>query len=137
MSCQIPPPQAQDQWRRPAWGPAWPRRRAERGGGGAHGRALAEHDVGVARRTDQLDAEPLDIIIGRQDIEHFNVAAVAPAAVGVIDPRATGRTSFWQEVLEHSWSVQFDVDVVHHRRRPQEMRFERKIQRSFCRSSKR
>ena len=56
-------------------------------GRGAHRRALAEHHIGVARRADQLDAEALDVVVGREDVEHFDVAAVAAAAVGVIDPQ--------------------------------------------------
>ena len=39
----------------------------------------------MARRPDQLDAEALDVVIGGEDVEDFDVAAVAAAAVGVID----------------------------------------------------
>ena len=54
--------------------------------GGAHGRTLAEHYVRMARRAHQLYAETLYVIVGREDIQYFNIAAVAAAAVGVIHP---------------------------------------------------
>ena len=56
-------------------------------GRGPHRRALAEHDVGMARRADQLDAEALDVVVGGEDVEDLDVAAVAAAAVGVIHPQ--------------------------------------------------
>ena len=69
-------------------------------GRGAHGRPLAEHHVGMARRADQLDAEPLDVVVGREDVQHLDVAAVAAAAVGVIHPQRPAE-HFLAEILEH------------------------------------
>ena len=69
-------------------------------GRGAHRRPLAEHHIGVARRADQLDAEPLGVVVRRQDVQHFDVAAVAAAAVGVIDPQRPAE-HFLAKIFQH------------------------------------
>ena len=44
----------------------------------------------MARRADQLDPEALGVVVRRQNVDHLDVAAVAGAGVGVVDPQRLG-----------------------------------------------
>ena len=56
------------------------------GGGAARG-PLAEHDVRVAGRPHQLDAETLHVVRGGEYVHDFDVAAVTTRSVVMNDPR--------------------------------------------------
>jgi DNA-directed RNA polymerase subunit K/omega len=41
----------------------------------------------MARRADQLDAKAFDVVLGGEDVKDLDIAPVAAAAVGVINPQ--------------------------------------------------
>src|SRR5438270_10567085 len=57
----------------------------------------------MPRRSHQLDPETLHIVIGREHVQHLDVAAVTAAAIGVVDPERAAEHLF-AKVFEHTQS---------------------------------
>jgi hypothetical protein len=86
VSYQIPPPQAQKPMAKTSLGSGIA---FERLGGHAARGSLTEHDVRVPRRTNELDAEALRVVIRGENVNHLDIASVAAAAIAVVNPQGS------------------------------------------------